>query len=83
MKVARILQLRTLEIREKKPTLPIEIARAQAAEQLFEELANHVRDMFKDAADEGLYLGMGKDIHLSTDEQEGPKVKKLRELVGL
>lgn len=45
-----------------------------------QELEVHVQAMFDTAAEDGLYIGSGKNIRLQPEEQEGPMVKELRKL---
>lgn len=52
------------------------------SERELAELEAHIRKMFADAKRQGLHIGVGRDPGLTEDEQEGPMVKKLRELVG-
>ena len=43
-------------------------------------LSQHVLAILENADKEGLYLGIGKHPDLSPDEQEGPMIRRLREL---
>jgi hypothetical protein len=43
-------------------------------------LSQHVLAILENADKEGLYLGIGKHPDLSPEEQEGPMIRRLREL---
>ena len=46
------------------------------------DLLAHVTEMFRGAADQGLYLGVGYASNIPVNEQEGPMVKRLRAIVN-
>ncbi len=51
----------------------------------YDKLRAHCRKMFREAQQQGLYLGIGKDAGLpnTKDAQEGPLIKQLRKLTGM
>ena len=52
------------------------------AERQLRILKQHIRNMKKGADEEGLYLGLGKNLRVLRP-QEGPMVKRLYALAGI
>lgn len=50
--------------------------------QRLQALDVHVKAMFDQADAEGLYIGLGRNASLSSKDQEGPMVRKLRALAN-
>lgn len=51
----------------------------------YDELVNHCRALFRKAASEHLYVGMGRDggMPYTANHQEGPMTMRLRKLINL
>ena len=57
-----------------------QLVNVEAELKRLQELDAHVKRMFDQADEEGLFIGLGYKERLSISEQEGPMVKKLRKL---